>query len=140
MTASSNTAARALSRSARSTRTAVFYAGSFSKTMLPTSRIGFVVAPPGLCAALRAAKYIADWHTSMPTQAALARLTDDGHLARHIRKMRAIYQQRHDTTTEAITGRLSRHPTPIPSAARLHLSAIARTPPPTRSQPWPSAP
>ncbi len=105
----------------------VVYVGSFSKTMLPTLRIGFVVGPPGLSAALRAAKYVTDWHTSLPTQAALARFIDDGHLARHIRRMRAIYQQRHDMIGETLAGRLSRHLAPVPSAAGLHVSAIART-------------
>ena len=104
----------------------VVYVGSFSKTMLPTLRIGFVVAPPALCAALRAAKYVTDWHTALPTQAALARFIDDGYLARHLRKMRAIYQQRHDTISEGIARRLSRHLAPVPSAAGLHVSAIAR--------------
>lgn len=42
----------------------VSYVGSFSKTMLPTLRVGFVVAPPALCGALRAAKYVTDWHTA----------------------------------------------------------------------------
>jgi GntR family transcriptional regulator/MocR family aminotransferase len=105
----------------------VIYVGSFSKSMLPTLRVGFVVAPPALCGALRAAKYVTDWHTPLPTQSALARFIDEGHLARHIRKMRAVYRRRHDMITEAIAGRLSRHLTPIPSAAGLHVSATART-------------
>lgn len=74
-----------------------------------------------------AAKYVTDWHTALPTQGALAAFIDEGHLARHIRKMRAVYRRRHDMITEAITGRLSRHLTPIPSAAGLHVSAAART-------------
>jgi GntR family transcriptional regulator / MocR family aminotransferase len=105
----------------------VIYVGSFSKSMLPTLRVGFVVAPPALCGALRAAKYVTDWHTPLPTQTALARFIDEGHLARHIRKMRAVYRRRHDMITEAIAGRLCRHLTPIPSAAGLHVSATART-------------
>ena len=73
----------------------IIYVGSFSKTMLPTLRVGFVAAPLALCGALRAAKYVTDWHTPLPTQAALARFIDDGHLARHIRKIRTIYRRRH---------------------------------------------
>ena len=105
----------------------VIYVGSFSKSMLPTLRVGFVIAPLALCAALRAAKYVTDWHTALPTQAALAQFIDEGHLAGHIRKMRAVYRRRHDMITEAIAGRLSRHLTLVPSAAGLHVSAIART-------------
>jgi GntR family transcriptional regulator/MocR family aminotransferase len=104
----------------------VIYVGSFSKTMLPTLRLGFIITPPALSGALRAAKYVTDWHTPLPTQAALAHFVDEGYLARHIRKMRAIYRQRHDKIAQAITGQFAQHLTPIPSAAGLHISAIAR--------------
>lgn len=103
----------------------VIYVGSFSKSMLPTLRLGFAATPPSLSAALRTAKYVTDWHAPMATQAALARFIDEGHLARHIRKMRGIYRQRHEMITEAIAGPLSRHLTLIPSAAGLHVGATA---------------
>jgi GntR family transcriptional regulator/MocR family aminotransferase len=105
----------------------VLFVGSFSKVMLPTLRVGFVIAPPALCGALRTAKYVADWHTTLPTQAALARFIDEGHLARHIHKMRVVYQQRHNRITEALRGPLSAHLAAIASAAGLHVSATART-------------
>jgi GntR family transcriptional regulator / MocR family aminotransferase len=63
----------------------VLYVGSFSKTMLATLRLGFVVGPERLVSAVRAAKFVADWHTSLPIQAALAGFIDQGYLARHIR-------------------------------------------------------
>jgi GntR family transcriptional regulator/MocR family aminotransferase len=50
----------------------VIYVGSFSKTMLPTLRLGFVVLPPSLRDAAQRAKNVADWHASVPTQAAPA--------------------------------------------------------------------
>jgi GntR family transcriptional regulator/MocR family aminotransferase len=105
----------------------VIYAGSFSKSMLPALRVGFIAAPPALSRALQTAKFITDWHTALPTQLALARFIDEGHLARHIHKMRGIYEERHNLISEVITtGPLSRHLTLIPSAAGLHISAIAR--------------
>ena len=70
----------------------VIYIGSFSKTMLPTLRLGFVIAPPSLRRAVRTAKFVTDWHTTLPAQAALARFIDEGYLARHVRKMRQVYQ------------------------------------------------
>jgi hypothetical protein len=66
----------------------VIYVGSFSKTLLPTLRLGFLLTAPSLLRALRAAKYLSDWHTSLPPQAALARFIDEGKFARHVRRMR----------------------------------------------------
>jgi GntR family transcriptional regulator / MocR family aminotransferase len=46
----------------------VIYVGSFSKTLLATLRLGFVVAPASLRPAVRAAKLLADWHTPLPSR------------------------------------------------------------------------
>src|SRR5262245_36628955 len=62
----------------------VVYVGSFSKTLLPGLRLGFVVPPASLRSALQAAKQLSDWHAEQTNQAALARLMDEGLLARHI--------------------------------------------------------
>ena len=53
----------------------VIYVGSFSKTMLPTLRLGFVIVPESLRIAAQSAKFLTDWHTSLPLQAALATLS-----------------------------------------------------------------
>jgi GntR family transcriptional regulator/MocR family aminotransferase len=103
----------------------VIYVGSFSKTMLPTLRLGYVIAPTTLCAALHAAKYVADWHTPLPTQAALARFIDEGGYARHLRKMRGVYRARHEKIVNALAGHLAEHLTVVPSAAGLHVAALA---------------
>jgi len=50
----------------------VFHVGTFSKSMLPSLRVGFVVAPLWARAALIAAKNCTDWHVSAPVQAAVA--------------------------------------------------------------------
>jgi DNA-binding transcriptional MocR family regulator len=44
--------------------------------LLATLRLGFLVAPASIVAAVRSAKFLADWHTPLPTQAALAELID----------------------------------------------------------------
>jgi GntR family transcriptional regulator / MocR family aminotransferase len=105
----------------------VIYVGSFSKTMLPTLRVGFVATPSSLSPALRAAKFVTDWHTSLPTQGALARFVDEGSLARHIRKMRSVYQVRHEIIVQALGRDLADDLTIIPSVAGLHISATANT-------------
>ena len=62
------------------------YIGSFSKTLLPTLRLGFIVAPPSLRDAVHKAKFVKDWHTSTTIQAVLAHFIDGGGFARHIRR------------------------------------------------------
>jgi len=112
----------------------VIYVGSFSKTLLPTLRLGFLVAPASLVAAVRSAKYLADWHTPLPTQAALAAFIDQGLFARHLRRMRAVYQERHRQIVQTLADRFADHLKPVPSAAGLHVAATAPTTTPEELQ------
>ena len=111
---------RALDTSGR-----VIYVGSFSKTMLATLRLGYIVAPPALAPALQAAKQVSDLHTALPAQAALAGFIDEGHLARHVRRMRGIYRARHEAITDGISTRFSGELRVVPSPVGLHVSATA---------------
>jgi GntR family transcriptional regulator/MocR family aminotransferase len=104
----------------------VIYVGSFSKTLLPALRLGFVLTPPSLRPAIQKAKYVADWHTPVPTQAALASFIDEGGFARHLRKLKTTYRSRHDLVTRVLTRDFARELELIPSAAGLHVSALAR--------------
>jgi GntR family transcriptional regulator/MocR family aminotransferase len=101
----------------------VLYVGSFTKTMLATLRLGFVVVPEPLVEAVRAAKFVTDWHTALPTQAALAGFIDQGYLARHIRRMRRVYQERHQLVLDLLADRFSDLLKPLPSATGLHVTA-----------------
>jgi GntR family transcriptional regulator/MocR family aminotransferase len=112
----------------------VIYVGSFSKTMLPTLRLGFIVAPPSLWDALWRAKYLADWHTPVPLQGALAEFIDGGQFARHVRRMRLVYEARHGLVSDFMRRRFSSDFQVIPSAAGLHLSATAVDMSPERVQ------
>jgi GntR family transcriptional regulator/MocR family aminotransferase len=105
----------------------VIYVGSFSKTMLPTLRLGFLIAPPSLRDALLSAKFVTDWHTSGIGQAALARFMEEGSFARHLRKMTTVYRERHAMITEIITRDFADHLELLPSEAGLHLAAYARS-------------
>ena len=84
------------------TGVAVIYIGTFSKVMFPSLRIGFMIAPPSLVARVRRAKWLADRHTPVPDQAALADFIAEGHLERHIRRMRRIYAGRRDALVESL--------------------------------------
>jgi GntR family transcriptional regulator/MocR family aminotransferase len=108
------------------TKGRVVYVGSFSKTMLPTLRLGFLVTPPSLRAALHKAKYVSDWHSSILAQTALARFIDEGAFARHVRRMSAIYRERHQILADAISRDFAEHLELIPSTTGLHLTTLAR--------------
>jgi GntR family transcriptional regulator/MocR family aminotransferase len=112
----------------------VIYVGSFSKTLLATLRLGFLVAPASLFAAVRRAKFLADWHTPLPTQAALADFIDQGLFARHLRRMRAVYQQRHQQIVESLADRFADHLKLVPSSAGLHVTATVPTSTPEELQ------
>jgi GntR family transcriptional regulator / MocR family aminotransferase len=103
----------------------VIYVGSFSKVLLPTLRLGFLVAPASLRPALLAAKQLTDWHGDLLAQAALARFIERGLLTRHIRKVRRAYAARHARILESLERRCRHRLRAIPSAAGLHLSAVA---------------
>jgi len=104
----------------------VVYVGSFSKTLLPTLRLGFMVTPPSIRLAVHKAKFVTDWHTSMPVQAALARFIDDGGFARHVRKVGGVYRARHAMITAGVARELGEYLEVVPSDAGLHLAALAR--------------
>jgi GntR family transcriptional regulator / MocR family aminotransferase len=104
----------------------VVYVGSFSKTLLPGLRLGFLVPPASLRSALRAAKQLSDWHAEQTNQAALARLMDEGLLARHIRKAGREYAARHDLIVSRLASDFGAWLTVVPSAAGLHVAARAR--------------
>ena len=104
----------------------VLYVGSFSKTLLPTLRLGFLLAPPSLRPALRTAKLVTDWHTSGPMQAALAEFISSGAFARHIRRMRRTYEARHQLVVSIVDSEFADCLVRIPSAAGIHVTGLLR--------------
>jgi len=106
----------------------VFYVGTFSKSLFPALRKGFVVAPAWARDALRAVKRACDGHADAPNQALLAAFLREGHLARHVRRMRSVYAARRAVLIDALDGPLSPWLARIPSEAGLHLAACVRDP------------
>ena len=94
----------------------VVYVGTFSNVMFRGIRIGYVVVPTDLVAPFTRAKWLADRHSPLLDQAALAVFMGEGHLERHIRRMRRLYRSRR----EALVGALERH---LGDAAVVHGDA-----------------
>jgi len=99
----------------------VVYVGTFSKCLFPVLRLGYVVAPPWARPALLAARQASDWHGDPLPQDTLASFIDEGHLARHLRRMRRLYDARRSLLLQGLS-RLD-WLQPLPSAAGLHLAA-----------------
>jgi GntR family transcriptional regulator/MocR family aminotransferase len=104
----------------------VFYVGTFSKCMLPALRLGFVVAPAWALPALVAAKNSLDWHCAVPVQLAVASFIADGHLARHVRRVREIYRKRRERVLALLNEDLREWLEPLPSFCGMHVAAVAR--------------
>jgi GntR family transcriptional regulator/MocR family aminotransferase len=81
----------------------VIYVGSFSKTLFPALRLGFVIVPLDLQDRLVAARAAADQHPPALDQAVLTDFIAEGHFARHIRRMRARYRERLEAVNAAAT-------------------------------------
>jgi GntR family transcriptional regulator/MocR family aminotransferase len=78
----------------------VLYAGSFSKVLFPSLRLGYLVAPAHLLHHLEAIKSLTNRHAPLLDQAVLTEFITAGHFGRHIRRMREIYATRRSVLLE----------------------------------------
>src|SRR6058998_2145212 len=74
----------------------VIYAGTMSKILCPSLRLGYIVAPEGLVDAMAKVRSAMDQHSSPIDQATLARFITEGFFLSHIKRMRKIYAERRD--------------------------------------------
>ncbi|WP_313686698.1 PLP-dependent aminotransferase family protein [Pantoea sp.] len=104
------------------TETPVIYIGTFSKTLYPGLRLGYVVLPEALVNPLLTAhtELYRAGHTL--TQQALAQFIHDGHYSAHIRRMRLLYAKRRAFLTDLIEEHMGKDALhPFTSNAGLHL-------------------
>lgn len=78
------------------------YLGTFSKTMAPGLRLGWIVAAESLMVRLIQAKQGCDLHTGTLVQYIANDICQRGILKPHIRKIRRVYKERRDTMVEAM--------------------------------------
>jgi len=90
------------------------YLGTFSKTLYPGLRMGYMALPPALVAAFTHARSIMDGHTPQIAQLTLARFMEDGHYNAHVRAMRKLYAARR----EVLLASIARHLDGIVTAQR----------------------
>jgi GntR family transcriptional regulator/MocR family aminotransferase len=104
----------------------VAFVGTFSKTLSPQLRLGYLIAPPVILEAVCTAKHLSDWHTSTLAQWALAKFIVDGDLQKHIRRCHAVYADRRERIMQRFNGDLAGWFELVPATAGIHLAALCK--------------
>ena len=84
----------------------MLYAGTFSKTLFPSLRLGYLVVPTDLVSIFHSAKATTNRHAPLLDQAVLCDFINEGHFGRHLRSMREVYSERLSVLLESARQRL----------------------------------
>jgi GntR family transcriptional regulator/MocR family aminotransferase len=80
----------------------VIYVGTFSKSLFPALRLGFLIVPRDLQAGFVNARLATDLHPPVLEQLVLAAFIEGGHFERHLRRMQSAYAERLEALRRAI--------------------------------------
>lgn len=105
----------------------VLYIGTFSKLLFPALRLGYLVVPPEWAPLFARAKWLADRQSSLLEQLALTDFIVEGHLERHLRRMRVLYEGRRRCLLQALHDHLGDRVTILGDRAGLHVTLRLRT-------------
>jgi GntR family transcriptional regulator/MocR family aminotransferase len=87
----------------------VIFCGSFNKVMFPSLRLGYLVLPRNLVEVFACTKAMTTRHQSLLDQAVLCDFIEQGHLGRHLRRMRKIYEERFSILRESAEQHLAEY-------------------------------
>jgi GntR family transcriptional regulator/MocR family aminotransferase len=102
-------------------RGAVIYIGTFSKTLSPELRLGYMIVPPQLADPFASAKQLADRHAPSNAQRTLAVLLEEGTYDRHVRRIRRLQEARRTALLSALERHLPGRVTVEGASSGLHL-------------------
>ena len=104
----------------------VVYVGTFSKTLLPALRIGYLILPEPVVETFVRARAVMDWQHATVEQVVLADFITEGWLERHIRQTRLRYLERQQALVDAIRDEMPDLLEAVPSGAGMYLVAWLR--------------
>jgi GntR family transcriptional regulator / MocR family aminotransferase len=99
----------------------VIYIGTFSKTVFPALRLGYIVIPADLVDRFVALRRAIDICPPLLHQTVIADFINEGHFARHIRKTRLLYAERRNALVEAIRSEFGSKLEVVGGEAGMHL-------------------
>ena len=104
----------------------VIYMGTFSKALFPALRVGYIVVPPSLWTKFLDSRFAFDLFTPTLYQRALAEFLQQGHFARHLRRMRSAYLERRNALLQGLDLHCRDLVRVHNSDAGLHVSVVLR--------------
>src|SRR6266446_2739419 len=104
----------------------VIYAGTMSKILYPSLRLGYILAPEQLVEPMIKIRAVMDQHSPAIDQATLARFLTEGFFLSHIKRMRKLYSDRREFFIEQFNNLLSKHFILEVPEAGLHFVAWLR--------------
>lgn len=105
----------------------VIYLGSFSKMLLPSLRISFMIIPKNLLATYYSIKSRYTQSTSKIDQMVLANFMKEGYMLKHLRKIKRIYRKKNLLLTNSIIEQFKNKIEIINSDSGLHIVCEATT-------------
>jgi GntR family transcriptional regulator / MocR family aminotransferase len=102
----------------------VIYVGTFSKVLFPSLRLGYLVIPPDLVDRFHICRRVMDLGPPTFTQEVLADFIDEGHFARHIRRMRVLYGELRRALVNSLTQDLGSMVEVVGDEAGMHLAVM----------------
>lgn len=104
------------------------YIGTFTKSLFPGLRIGYMILPPQLVEPMTVARTLLDGYSAPIPQLTLARFIEGGHFGAHVRTMRAVYASRRDVLARLVRDHLGDFLAPRVPAGGMQMPCILTRP------------
>jgi len=104
----------------------VIYIGTFSKVLFPSMRLGYLVVPSDLVDRFHMTRRVMDLGPPTFFQEVLADFIEEGHFARHIRRMRVLYSKFRSVLVSRLTEELAAWVEVVGDEAGMHLSVMLK--------------